>query len=148
MSLKKSIQINQIEAMKAGQKNRLSALRTLFSDIRNKEIDLKIEISDDEIIMLIKKNIKVLEESFELYKQADKEETAQEIKEQISVLREYLPPDLTDEEIIDSIKKIAQENKDAIQTNPKAIIKLAMNDLRSKTDSSRVMKALKELSFV
>ncbi|MCB1195519.1 GatB/YqeY domain-containing protein [bacterium] len=99
MSIKDTVNADMKEAMKAQDKDRLSALRMLWSEIRKGEIDSRKDYEDDDIIKIIKTGIKKREESVSLYIQGGREELAAKEKAEIEVLQKYLPKQLSIAEI-------------------------------------------------
>lgn len=146
--LRKQIISDQLAALKSGDKSRLSVLRLIVAQIKYKEIEKKAELDDGEVVSLIKKEIQQAEESKSMYEKAGREESVAEYVTQIDIMTSYLPPQLEDDQIEERIKTIAANNADAIAANPKAIIGLAMKNLKSEADSARITAALKKLEYM
>ncbi len=148
MSIKEKIQKKIIEAMKQGKKEEVETLRFLMARIKNFEIDKKAktnqEITDEDVINLIRKIIKELDESIVAFEKGKRENLAQASKKQKEILSLFLPPELSDEELKKEIEKIINENQEIYQKNKKAIIGIMMKNLRGKVNSQRVLKILQE----
>lgn len=146
MSIKEEIQKKLIEAMKKGKKEEVETLRFLMARIKNFEIDKKAknnqEITDEDIINLIRKTIKELDESIIAFQKGQRQDLIQTSKKQKEILSLFLPPELSDEEIKKEIDKIINENQELYQKNKKAIIGVVMKNLRSRVDSQRILKIL------
>jgi uncharacterized protein YqeY len=99
MSLKSRIQEDVKSAMRAGEKNRLGTLRMLTAGIKQQEIDTRTELDDDAIIAVIEKMIKQRREAAEQYLAGDREDLALKEQSEASILREYLPAPLTEQEV-------------------------------------------------
>lgn len=140
--LKQKLQEEQITALKSKDSQKLSILRFILSQIKNKEIEKKEELTDEEIILVIKKIAKELKESIEAFKKGKREDLVKENEQQLEIVSLYLPKELSDEELKQEIEKIISQNQDIFNKNPKAIIGICMKSLRSKADSSRIMKIL------
>ncbi len=143
--LRKKLQEDQIQALKNKNQEKLEVIRFLISAIKNKEIEKKSELNDEEIILVIKKIIKEIKESIEAFEKGKRPDLVEKHKKQLAILSEYLPPELTDEELKKEIEKIIEENKNIYQQNPKAIIGICMKALKTKADSSRILKILNSL---
>ena len=124
-----------IAAMKAQEKNRLGALRYLFSQIKNREIDLKRPLADDEAVKLLQTEAKRRREAIEAYQKGGRQDLVEKESYQLSVIEEYLPKQLSDEEL----KTIIAEIKSA---NPSGdfgtLMKATMAKVAGKADGSRV----------
>lgn len=140
--LKQKLQEEQITALKSKDSQKLSVLRFILAQIKNKEIEKKGELTDEEIILVIKKIAKELKESIEAFKKGGREDLVKENEKQLEIVSSYLPKELSDEELKKEVEKIISQNQDLFNKNPKAIIGVCMKTLRSKADSSRIMKIL------
>ena len=109
MPLKKQIEDKLNEALKAKDKNTYPTLRLIVSAIKDAEIAGRSkgqkEISDSDIILLLKKMIKQRNESCEVYEKAGRKELLENEKKEIVVIKTFLPKQLSEEET----KKICEE---------------------------------------
>ena len=92
------IQNDYIQAMKNKETLKKSALNYLIAQIKNKKIELQRDPNDEEIISLIKKEVKSLNEAISFLEKANKPEELQEEKEKKLVLEHYLPATLNEEQ--------------------------------------------------
>lgn len=141
--LRQKLQEDQIQALKTKNQEKLEVLRFLISAIKNKEIEKKSELNDEEIILVIKKIVKEIKESIEAFAKGKRSDLVEKNKKQLEILSQYLPQELTDEQLKKEIEKIIEENKNIYQQNPKAIIGVCMKALKTKADSSRILKILR-----
>jgi hypothetical protein len=140
--LKQKLQEDQIIALKSGDHDKLNIIRFIISQIKNKEIEKRSELSDDEVILVLKKIAKELNESISAFEKGNRQDLVEENKKQLTIISQYLPQEISDEELKKEIKRIIQENQDLYQKNPKAIIGICIKQLKSKADSSRIIKIL------
>jgi len=140
--LKQKLQEDQIIALKSGDHDKLNIIRFIISQIKNKEIEKRSELSNDEVILVLKKIAKELNESISAFEKGNRQDLVEENKKQLSIISQYLPQEISDEELKKEIKRIIQENQDLYQKNPKAIIGICIKQLKSKADSSRIIKIL------
>lgn len=103
--MKSIIQKDIIQLMKSGQKDKVEKLRFILSFITQEEKDKNKELSDSEIIQILKKALKRNQDSYEQFTKAGREDLASKEKEEILIIQNYLPEEMTEEEII----KIIQE---------------------------------------
>ena len=104
------IQNDYIQAMKNKETLKKSALNYLIAQIKNKKIELQRDPNDEEIISIIKKEVKSLNEAISFLEKANKPEELQEEKEKKLVLEDYLPATLNEEQtktlIVATISKL------------------------------------------
>ena len=92
------IQNDYIQAMKNKETVKKSALNYLIAQIKNKKIELQRDPNDEEIISIIKKEVKSLNEAISFLEKANKPEELQEEKEKKLILESYLPATLNEEQ--------------------------------------------------
>ena len=92
------IQNDYIQAMKNKETLKKSALNYLIAQIKNKKIELQRDPNDEEIISLIKKEVKSLNEAISFLEKANKPEELQEENEKKLILEHYLPANLNEEQ--------------------------------------------------
>ena len=104
------IQKDYIWAMKNKEVLKKSALNYLIAQIKNKKIELQRDPNDEEIISIIKKEVKSLNEAISFLEKANKPEELQEEKEKKLILENYLPATLNEEQtktlIVATISKL------------------------------------------
>ncbi|MCK4891773.1 MAG: GatB/YqeY domain-containing protein, partial [Candidatus Pacebacteria bacterium] len=109
MDLRDKIKNDLKDAMKSGDNVTRDVLRMLNSDIKNVEIDLKKELADDDVVKIIKRNIKSRKDSIEQYKKGNREDLAVQEEKELKILEKYMPEQMSEEEIrkiiIDIVKK-------------------------------------------
>lgn len=93
------LQKDMVEALKSGEKERLTVLRGLKASIMKEKIDKKKEINDELIIDCASREIKSLNESIEEFKKGNREDLVSKAEFEISVLKEFLPEQLSEEEV-------------------------------------------------
>ncbi len=103
MSLKDRLIQDMKEAMKARDQLRLSTLRLLISEIKNKEIDAKGELKDEDILAIIQKAVKQRQDSIAQYEKGGRQDLADKEKAELEILKAYLPEELSQEEILEII---------------------------------------------
>lgn len=140
--LKQELQTNQIQALKEKNSLKLNTLRLILSQIKNREIDKQSELTDDEIISVIKKIAKELRESIDAFKKGNRPDLVTDHEKQLAIVLTYLPPEISDAELKKEVDKIIANNQTIYQKSPKAIIGICIRELKNKADSSRILKIL------
>ncbi|MEK7597139.1 MAG: GatB/YqeY domain-containing protein [Patescibacteria group bacterium] len=143
--LRQKLQDDQIAALKSGEKLKLNVLRFILAQIKNKEIDKKSELNDDEILIVLRKVIKELKESVEAFEKGGRKDLLDDSKKQLEFTSVYLPKEISDEELKVEIEKVIKENQAVFDNNQKAIIGICMKQLKSKADPGRIMKMLQSI---
>ena len=99
MTLKARISEDMKNAMRAKDSARLGAIRLLLSAIKQREVDERIEVNDTQVVEAIEKMLKQRRDSISQYEAASRHDLADVEKFEVSVLQEYLPQALTDDEV-------------------------------------------------
>jgi uncharacterized protein YqeY len=84
---------------KEAGKERLSVIRMTRAAIKNAEIDKKKELADDEILQILAKEVKQRQDTIPVYQKANREDIAAKLENEIVILQEYLPQQLTEDEL-------------------------------------------------
>jgi uncharacterized protein YqeY len=87
------------EALKAGEKVRLSALRLLAASVKNREVELRREATEDEFVEVVAREVKRRKEAAEAYEQAGREDLLDRERQEQAALETYLPAGLSDQEV-------------------------------------------------
>jgi len=140
--LRQKLQDDQLTALKSGEKTKLGVLRFILAQIKNKEIDKKSELTDDETLVVLRKVIKEIKESVEAFEKGGRIELADDNKKQLKIASFYLPAEISDEQLKVEIEKVIKDNQSVFDNNQKAIIGICMKELKSKADPGRIMKTL------
>ncbi len=109
MSLKKKLESEMKEFLRAKDTLRLNTLRFLLAQIKNKEIDIRRELTDEEIFKVIQTLVKQRKESIDFSEKAGRTDLVDKEKEELKILESYLPKMLSDDEISNIIDEIANE---------------------------------------
>lgn len=129
-------------AMKEQNKEILSVLRMVKGAIQMEEIKVKHELSDDEVIAIIGKQIKTRKESIVEFEKGGRNDLIEKTNEEINMLNVYMPKQLSEEEIKAEIDKVFEELKPA--SNEMGKIMQALSNLKGKADMGLVSKLVKE----
>ena len=131
------------ESMKNKDKNRLTTIRMAMSAIKQRQIDEKVEITDEVVITVITKMIKQRQDSYDQYIKVDRAELAEGEKREIEILTQYIPKQLNDEEVVVIVQK-AIEYVGAISMKEMGKIMASVKkELAGRTDMSKVSAIVK-----
>ena len=147
MSLLKSITNEMYLYMKSGDKEKANTLRTLISKLKDQQIKIRKNISDKETLKIIKTLVKQRKESAEIYSKAGREELAEKENFEISVLDNYLPKLMSDEDVLSLIKKIVDETNAKDLSDIGTVMPLVMQRGKGKVDgkiANRILRSLLE----
>ena len=134
MTLLTQIQAQVKDAMKAGDKLKLSTLRMLVAAIKQKEIDTRTELSDDEVISIIEKQVQQRLESAEQYKSAGRDELFEKESQEAEILTTYLPEKMSEEEVAEMIEKIMSDMGEVTMKEMGNLMATLKNQAGSKID--------------
>ena len=130
-------------AMKSGDKFTLSVLRMLKSALQMEAINKKHELTDEEIIAVIKKQVKVRKDSITEYQKYDKQDLVASLEQEIAVLDKYLPAEMTEEEIDKVLDAVFTELQPTGIKNMGSVMK-ELNSRITNADMSLVSKKVRE----
>ena len=133
-----------INSMKEQDKFKLSVLRMLKSALTEAEINKKSTLTDDEVLNIIKKQVKVRTASLEEYKKYNRFDLANELEKEIEILKAYLPEELSHEELNKIIDEVFDNLKPASIKDMGKVIKEVSNIVGARADMSEVSKIVKE----
>lgn len=142
--LKEELKKNEISAMKAREKQTVSVLRLVNSEIKAYEVNERKDISDEVVIKIIEKQIKQLKEALQYAIQLNDEEKIQEGNFAINLLTPYLPAQLSEEEVKAMLKEIIT-NGNYGPSDMGKIMKEIMPKVNGKFDRSKINPMVKEL---
>lgn len=139
------LQDEMVAALKNKDSLRLNTLRFAIAKIKNKEIEKKAELDDNETIDVLKKVARELKESIEVFQKAERTELVNENKKQLEIISSYLPSEIGDEELKNEVQKIISQNQELYNKNPKTMIGITIKALKNKADSQRIVKMLQKI---
>lgn len=145
MSLLKNITDEMYLSMKSGDKEKANTLRTLISKLKDQQIKLRKDISDEEALKIIKTLVKQRKESAEIYSKAGREELAQKENFELSILDNYLPKLMSEEDVLSLIKKIVNETNAKDLSDIGKVMPLVMQRGKGKVDGKIANSILRSL---
>lgn len=140
--LSDTLHADMITALKAKDAKKLEMLRYIVAQIKNKEIDKRSTLNDEETMQVLRKIVKELKESIYAFEKGQRADLVDQSKNQLQIMQAYLPKEISDGQLKNEIDKIITANRDLYEKNAKAIIGVAIRELKDKADPQRIMKAL------
>jgi uncharacterized protein YqeY len=145
MSLREKIAQDIKEAMKAKDTKKRDALRLLNSALKQIEVDERKELSDEDVIKIIKTQVKRRVDAASQYKDANREDLMQIELDEIAIYEPYLPAQLSDEQLDAQIKNIIEKVGASSMKDMGKVMGLATKELSSSADGKRISECVKRL---
>ena len=129
VSLRQKLSDDLKQAMRSGDKVRRSVIRLVIAAIRNAEIARQTALDDTDILGIIAKEVRQRRESIEAFRQGNRHDLVAQEEAELTILNEYLPPQMTREDIIVAARQViegigAQGPGDKGKVMPKLIAQL------------------------
>ena len=135
---------DMIEAMKNKEKERLTVIRMVKASLKQEQIDHKKEINDELLIDVVNKQIKMRKDSIVEFEKGNRTDLVEKTQAEIDILMNYLPEQLSSEEVSNIIDEIFDEIKPEGQKDMGKVMKEAQAKLKGKTDMKEVSTIIKE----
>ena len=134
------VQGELLDARKAQDKDRVLLLGTVLAELKNREIELKRDLSDDDVVEVLRKAIKRRRESVEMYQQAGREELAAVERREAAALETWLPAAPTEAEM----RAVARAAIDAGAAALGAVMGALMKTFKGKADGAVLNRIARE----
>lgn len=146
MGFKEKLMEDYKEAMKAGDAVKKETVNMVRAAIKQHEVDNRVELSDAEIVKVIKKQVKMRTDAIDEFVKAGRDDMIDAYKKEVEILKDYLPEEMSLEEILKKVKEISEKTglSEGMQ-NMGALMKECMKELGDVADGSLVNKAVKEI---
>lgn len=132
------------KAMKEQNKEVLGVLRMVKGAMQLEEINKKHELTDDEVISVIAKQIKTRKESIMEFEKAGRKELIENTQKEIAILEKYMPEQMSEEEVVKVIDEVFAQVKPESARDMGKVIKAITPLVKGKADMSLVSKLIKE----
>ena len=132
-------------AMKSGDKIKTNILRTLLSTLKEKQIEKKEDINEDEYLSIIKRLVKQLKESADAYQKAGRSELYEKEVSELDILKEYLPEILSEQQTLDLVKEVIGQTSASSLSDMGKVMSLIMQKSNGKVDGKTANRIVKEL---
>lgn len=144
MTLKQKLQEDLKTSMKNKDTLRKSVITLIRSSIKQVEVDKRIELNDDDVIDIISKQLKQRNDSLEQFLDAGREDLVEETRSEIEVLKEYLPQQLSEEELNEIVKQTISEVGATSMKDMRKIMSVIKPKTKGRADGKLINKLVKE----
>jgi len=131
--------------MRAGDRLKLSTLRMLVAAIKQKEIDTRTELSDDDVISIIEKQMQQRLEAAEQYESAGRNELFEKESQEAEILKTYLPEKISEDDVIAMIERIISDMGVVSMKEMGSIMAALKNEAGSKIDMKLASQLVREI---
>lgn len=143
MSLKDQLKDQQKLAMLARDKARLGAIRLLMAEIKQREVDSRIELNDEDILAVVTKMVKQRRDSISQFEAAGRQDLADKESAEIIVLQEFLPQQLNADEIAALIEQAITESGAAVMADMGKVMAVLKPKIQGRADVGAVSAQVK-----
>ena len=143
--LKEKLMEDLKEAMKEKQTLRKNVVQMIRAAILQVEKDKQIELEDNQILEIIAKEAKKRKDSLADYEKSGREDLINQVKEEIEIISEYLPRQLTKEEITEIVKKVIEETGATSIKDMGKVMKSAKEKMGATADGKTINEVVREL---
>lgn len=138
MSLTERLNNDMKQAMKDKDKVRLSVIRMVRTAIKNAEIDQQRTLSDDEVIAVLNREMKQRRDSLQAFESAGRQDLIEEVKQEIQVLIDYLPAQMTEDEVRAVVREVIAEVGAAGKSDMGKVMSALMPKVKGRADGKLV----------
>ena len=143
--LTEQIRNDMTAAMKAQEKERLSVIRMLQTAIKNEQINVGHELSDEEAMTVIRKAVKQRQDSIEQYANAGRTELADKERSEMELLKTYLPPELSEAELESGLREIIASTGATSKKDLGKVMKEATARFKGRADGKKIQEIVGRL---
>ena len=142
--IKEKLQKDVKDALKSGDRKKLMVLGMVLAAIKNKEIEKRTELTDEDVIGIISSEIKKRKDSVEQYEKGGRPELADGEKREVEMLMTYMPEQMSEEDVRNEVKKTIAETGIRDMKEMGKLIGAVMVKVKGKTDGQVVSRIVKE----
>ena len=136
------------EAVKVSMKNRdkeiTSTLRMAISELKKEEIDKRIDLEDEQVIQILQRMIKQRKDSYTQFSDAGRNELAEKEQNEINILSDFLPEQLSEEELNSIVKEVIKETAASGPQDMGKVMSSLKQKIQGNADMGLVSKIVKE----
>jgi len=143
--LTEQIRADLTESMKARTAERTSTLRMVQAALKNEQINVGHELSDEEALAVIRKGIKQRQDSVEQYTKGNRPELAAKEQSEIEILKSYMPPELSDGELESGLREIIASTGAQSKKDMGKVMKEATARYKGRADGKKIQEIVSRL---
>ena len=143
--LTETIRADMTVSMKAREAEKLSTLRMLQAAVKNEQIEIGRELSDEEALVLIRKAVKQRLDSIDQFTKGNRPELAEKESRELEILKAYLPPELSDQELESGLREIVASTGAASKKDLGKVMKEASARFKGRADGKKIQEIVSRL---
>jgi uncharacterized protein len=143
--MQKRIEDDLKTALKAGDRVRVSTLRLLLSVIKNERIQVKRELTDEEVEAVIRRSVKQRKDSIEQYGKGGRQDLVAAEEAELAILENYLPKGLSDSDIEEAVRRIIADKSLSSKKDVGILMKELMSRYKGRVDGKRAQELAQRL---
>lgn len=145
MSLLQTLTQAQIDARKEQDKERLSVLQMALSAIKNEQIEIQKDITDEDVIAVLQRQVKQLKDAMKDFESGGRQDLINNTQKEIDIISEYLPEQMSETEIEGVVSSVIEELSPAGPQDFGKVMGAAMGKLKGKADGGMVTQVVRRL---
>jgi uncharacterized protein len=144
MNLAERLNEDMKQAMKSGEKFRLSTIRLVRAAIKNQEIELRRPLDDNDVIQVVSRELKQRRDSLQDFQRAGRDDLVANVSSEIDIISQYLPEQLTEEEIKVIVKQTMQETGASSKADLGKLMGVLMPKVKGRADGKLVNQIVQQ----
>jgi len=144
MSLKEKLRSNMKEAMKSKDSVKLGTVRSVISAVKNQEINLKKDLSEEEILTIVSREVKKRKEAAVLYEKGNRPELKDKEIQEMKILQTYLPEQVSEKDLRRRIQEVIDETGAEGMKDFGKIMKTLVPEFKGKADNGLIKELANE----
>lgn len=144
MALKERLMEDLKNAMKNKEKSLKDVITLVRAAIKQREVDERIDLNDEDIIDIIAKQVKQKRDSIESFEKGNREDLVAMTQNEIDILMEYLPRQLTEDEVDEIVKSAVDETGANTVKDIGKVMSIVMPKVKGKADGNLVNKIVRQ----
>ena len=144
MDLKENLLLDMKKALKARSSLKLNTIRGLISEVKNREIDLRRKLDNDEIISLVSTQIKKRKEAATMFDEGGRSDLSEKENQEMIILQEYLPEQASEEDLKKRIKEVVLELGIVDIKDLGKVMKTVIPEFKGRADNGQIKNLVAE----
>lgn len=145
MSLQEQISADMVTALKAGESDKVGVLRLLITAMKNEQIKVGGELTDEQALKVLASQAKQRKDSITAYEAAGRQDLVDQEAAELPFIEAYLPEQMSDEDLATLVKEAIAETGATEMAQMGQVIGAAMKKVQGQADGGRVSAAVKKL---
>ena len=138
MNILERLESDMIKAAKARDSERLGAIRFVRSQTKNRQIELRRELKDEDVLEVLARIAKQHRESIEQFQAGGRDELVERERGQLAVIEQYLPAQLGEDELLEILSEVIEETGAAGPRDIGVVMKTIMPRVKGRADGKMV----------